>query len=72
MLNFKIQCCFLSQEENNTLRAQHEEISGRLRRTEALLARVSDELARYRTADGRTPYISIDEEQKLRNKLQVP
>lgn len=58
------------KEENNTLRAQHEEISARLRRTEALLARVSDELARYRTADGRTPYISIDEEQRLRNKLQ--
>eukprot|EP01018_Ginkgo_biloba_P015827 Gb_22755 [translate_table: standard] len=58
------------EEENNALRAQNEELSARLRRTEVLLARVNDELARYRTADGRTPYISIDEEQRLRNKLQ--
>ncbi|XP_057869677.2 kinesin-like protein KIN-12F isoform X1 [Cryptomeria japonica] len=58
------------KEENNVLRAQYEDISAKLRRTEVLLARVSDELARYRTADGKSPYISIDEEQRLRNKLQ--
>ncbi|KAH9311588.1 hypothetical protein KI387_026623, partial [Taxus chinensis] len=58
------------KEENNALRVQHEEISAKLRRTEVLLARVSDELAQYRTCDGRSPYISIDEEQRLRNKLQ--
>jgi hypothetical protein len=36
-----------------------------------LFARVNDELARYRIADGKTPFLNIDEEQCLRSKLQV-
>jgi hypothetical protein len=43
----------------------------KLRRSDILFARVNDELARYRIADGKTPFLNIDEEQCLRSKLQV-
>jgi hypothetical protein len=39
---------------------------------EIMFARVKDELARYRTAAGRTPFPNLDEEQRLKSKLQVP
>lgn len=59
------------QEENTALRHKIEDLSAKLRRTEVLLARVTDELAKYRTAKGKTPLLNIDEEQCLRIKLQV-
>jgi hypothetical protein len=37
---------------------------------EIMFARVKDELARYRTAAGRTPFPNLDEEQRLKSKLQ--
>lgn len=59
------------QEENTTLRRKTEDLSSKLRRTEILFARVNDELAKYRTAEGKTPFLNVDEEQCLRSKLQV-
>ncbi|XP_024384201.1 kinesin-like protein KIN-12C isoform X3 [Physcomitrium patens] len=58
------------KEENTALRHKIEDLSAKLRRTEVLLARVTDELAKYRTAEGKTPLLNIDEEQCLRIKLQ--
>ncbi|KAL5984870.1 hypothetical protein ACLOJK_041828 [Asimina triloba] len=57
------------KEENNFLKTQNEDLAGRLRRTEALLSRVKEELASYRASRGKTPYIDMDEEQRLKNKL---
>lgn len=42
-----------------------------MRRSELMFARVKDELERYRIAAGKTPFPNIDEEQRLRSKLQV-
>lgn len=53
------------------LRIQNDELSGKLRRAELLYTRVCDELAKYRTAEGKLPLMNIDEEQRLRNKLTV-
>ncbi|CAK9262890.1 unnamed protein product [Sphagnum jensenii] len=58
------------KDENNALRLQVEDLSGRLRSMEIMFARVKDELARYRTAAGRTPFPNLDEEQRLKSKLQ--
>ncbi|KAL2651507.1 hypothetical protein R1flu_019635 [Riccia fluitans] len=58
------------KEENNTLKSQNEDLSGKLRRTEILFTRVNDELARYRNAEGRSPFLNFDEEERLRRKLQ--
>ncbi|KAL3700311.1 hypothetical protein R1sor_018333 [Riccia sorocarpa] len=58
------------KEENNALKSQNEDLSGKLRRTEILFTRVNDELARYRTAEGRSPFLNFDEEERLRKKLQ--
>jgi kinesin family protein 15 len=58
------------KEENNALRLQNEDLNVKLRRSDILFARVNDELARYRIADGKTPFLNIDEEQCLRSKLQ--
>ncbi|KAJ7549008.1 hypothetical protein O6H91_07G036300 [Diphasiastrum complanatum] len=58
------------KDENRILRTQLDELRARLRKTEVVLGRVSDELARYRTAEGKSPHIDVDEEQRLRNKLQ--
>jgi hypothetical protein len=32
---------------------------------------VNDELSKYRSADGKQPFLDIDEEQRLCNMLQV-
>lgn len=59
------------QDENNLLRIQNDDLSGKLRRAELLHARVSDELAKYRIAEGKTALLNFDEEQRLRTKVQV-
>lgn len=59
------------QDENNSLKTQNEDLSARLRRTEALLSRMKEELSRYRASSGKNPYIDIDEEQRLKRKLEV-
>ena len=61
----------VQQDENNSLRIQNDELSGKLRRAELLYTRVCDELAKYRTAEGKLPVLNIDEEQRLRNRLTV-
>lgn len=61
----------MQQEENNALKTQNEDLSAKLRRTEALLSRMKEDLARYRASTGRSPYIDIDEEQRLKRKLEV-
>ncbi|CAM6127967.1 unnamed protein product [Calypogeia fissa] len=58
------------KEENNSIRLQNEDLSGKLRRMEILFTRVNDELARYRTAEGRSPFLNFDEETRLQKKLQ--
>jgi kinesin family protein 15 len=59
------------QEENNNLMMMNEDLMCKLRRSEVLLNRVNEELARYRAADGKTPNLDLDEEQRLRSKLKV-
>lgn len=61
----------LLQDENNTLRLQVEELGNKLRRSDMMFARVKDELERYRIGAGKTPFPNIDEEQRLKTKLQV-
>ncbi|CAN6449397.1 unnamed protein product [Victoria cruziana] len=58
------------KEENHLLRVQNEELAAKLRNTETLFIRVNDELARYRACCGKKPYINVDEEQVLKNKLK--
>ncbi|CAM6100965.1 unnamed protein product [Calypogeia fissa] len=58
------------KDENNSIRLQNEDLSGKLRRMEILFTRVNDELARYRTAEGKTPFLNFDEEARLQKKLQ--
>ncbi|OVA15456.1 Kinesin [Macleaya cordata] len=58
------------KEENNVLKVHNEDLSAKLRRTETILSRVKEELARYRASDGRSPFIDLDEEQRLHNKLK--
>lgn len=62
-------CCV--QEANNSMRLQNVDLSCKLRRMEALFARVNDELAQYRTAEGKSPFQNFDEESRLQEKLQV-
>ncbi|XP_073152349.1 kinesin-like protein KIN-12D, partial [Henckelia pumila] len=57
-------------EENNLLKTQNEDLSTKLRRTEVILSRVKEELAQFRVANGRNPYINFDEEQLLDKKLK--
>ncbi|XP_027112402.1 kinesin-like protein KIN-12D isoform X1 [Coffea arabica] len=57
------------KEENNILKRQNDELSVKLRKSEALLSRVKQELAQFRIADGRSPCINFDEEQRLNDKL---
>lgn len=59
------------QDENNLLKTQNGDLTAKLRRAELLYARVSDELAKYRVADGKAPVLNFDEEQRLHKKLQV-
>lgn len=58
------------KEENNSLRSQNDELITKLRKMEALLTRIKEELAHYRAANGRSPCINFDEEQRLCNKLK--
>ncbi|KAM3742966.1 hypothetical protein ACB098_07G108500 [Castanea mollissima] len=58
------------KEENNVLKIQNEDLSTKLRRTEVMLSRVKEELARLRASIGRNPYIDYDEEQRLSMKLK--
>ncbi|EYU37720.1 hypothetical protein MIMGU_mgv1a000013mg [Erythranthe guttata] len=53
------------KEENNSLRCQNEDLSVKLRKTESILSRVKEELAQFRAANGRNPYIDFDEEEHL-------
>lgn len=48
-----------------------EELGNKLRRSDMMFARVKDELERYRIGAGKTPFPNIDEEQRLKIKLQV-
>lgn len=57
------------KEENNALRTQNNELGAKLRRAEHLSTRVSEELAKYRTAQGKPSALNIEEEQRLRTKL---
>ncbi|KAM4098807.1 hypothetical protein ACJW30_07G107100, partial [Castanea mollissima] len=58
------------KDENNVLKIQNEDLSTKLRRTEVMLSRVKEELARLRASIGRNPYIDYDEEQRLSMKLK--
>ncbi|KAL0356785.1 UNVERIFIED_CONTAM: Kinesin-like protein KIN-12F [Sesamum calycinum] len=58
------------KEENNLLRCQNEDLSIKLRKTEAILSRVKEELAQFRAANGRNPYINFDEEHQLEKRLK--
>ncbi|XP_022897116.1 kinesin-like protein KIN-12F isoform X3 [Olea europaea var. sylvestris] len=58
------------KEENNLLKHQNEDLSIKLRRTEAILSRVKEELARFHASNGLNPFINFDEEQQLDDKLK--
>lgn len=60
-----------SQEENNLLKNQNDDLIVKLRKTESILSRVREELAHFRQTNGRSPYINFDKEQTLENKLKV-
>lgn len=53
------------------LRAQNGDLSAKLHRTEIFLSRVKEELAYFRTSNGKTSDINFDEEQRLNIKLKV-
>lgn len=59
------------QEENKSLRGQNEDLHKKLEKSEAVLSRVCEELARYRAACGKKPSVDIDEEERLRRNLVV-
>ncbi|GFY89997.1 phragmoplast orienting kinesin 2 [Actinidia rufa] len=59
-----------AEDENNFLKSRNEDLSIKLRRAEAILARVKEELANFRASNGRSPYINFDEEQRLNNILK--
>ncbi|KAF8406359.1 hypothetical protein HHK36_008446 [Tetracentron sinense] len=66
----------LSGQQNLQQRIHHHakikaDLSAKLRRVEAILSRVKEELARYRASSGRSPCIDFDEEQRLNNKLKA-
>ncbi|KAI3978944.1 hypothetical protein MKX01_016119 [Papaver californicum] len=58
------------KEENNVLKAHNEDLSAKLRRSEIILSRVKEELARYHASEGRSPFINFDEEQRLHKELK--
>ncbi|XP_014508802.1 kinesin-like protein KIN-12D [Vigna radiata var. radiata] len=58
------------KEENNKLKTQNEELSGKLRRAEIFLSRVKEDLARLRSSAGVKTSINFDEEQRLMIKLK--
>lgn len=53
------------------LKIHNEELSTKLRRTEVILSRVKEELARFRASIGKNPRIDFDEERRLSTKLKV-
>lgn len=53
------------------MKVQNEDLCHRLRRAESFLSRVKEELAHYRACNGRSPYVHLDEEQILKNKVKV-
>jgi hypothetical protein len=53
------------------LKIQNEDLSAKLRRTEVVLSRVKEELARFRASIGKNPCTEYDEEQRLSLKLKV-
>ncbi|KAJ0980308.1 hypothetical protein J5N97_008563 [Dioscorea zingiberensis] len=59
-----------TKEENSLLRIQNEELNARLQRSEVVLSRLKEELARYRAAGGRKPFIDFDEEEQLKRRLE--
>lgn len=70
-LNLETDRGILQQEENNKLKTQNEELSGKLRRAEIFLSRVKEDLARLRSSAGVKTSINFDEEQRLMIKLKV-
>ncbi|MQL99201.1 hypothetical protein Taro_031920 [Colocasia esculenta] len=58
------------QEENNMLKMENEDLLSKLKKSEEILSRVKEELAFYRMSCGKNPNIDIDEELRLRNKLE--
>lgn len=61
----------IQQEENALLKRQNEELSAKLQKLGVILARTKEELARFRVSDGKDPYKQIEEEELLRQKLNV-
>lgn len=53
------------------MQSQNDDLTLKLRRTDAVLARVKEELANFRASNGRSPFINFDEEQRLSNMLKV-
>lgn len=53
------------------LKIENEDMNLRLQRSEQILSRVKEELARYRSSSGKGPYIDFDEEEQLRKELEV-
>ncbi|XP_042378501.1 kinesin-like protein KIN-12E isoform X1 [Zingiber officinale] len=58
------------KEENTMLKIENEDMTLRLKRSEQILSRVKEELARYRSSSGKGPYIDFDEEEQLRKELE--
>lgn len=61
----------MQQEENNNLKMQNEDLATKLRRSEVILSRVKEELARHRALFGKNQYLHFAEDQQLRNELKV-
>ncbi|KAF0888925.1 hypothetical protein E2562_020147 [Oryza meyeriana var. granulata] len=59
-----------TKEENILLKKQNEELSAKLQKLGAIVARTKEELARYRVSDGKDPYQQMEEEELLRNRLE--
>uniref|UniRef100_J3NEL5 Kinesin motor domain-containing protein n=1 Tax=Oryza brachyantha TaxID=4533 RepID=J3NEL5_ORYBR len=57
-------------EENTLLKKQNEELSAKLQKLGAIVARTKEELARYRVSDGKDPYQQMEEEELLKNRLK--
>lgn len=53
------------------MKSQNDDLSIKLRRAEAILTRIKEELAKFRASSGRSPFINFDEEQRLSNMLKV-
>lgn len=53
------------------LKTQNDDLAAKLRRSEIILLRVKEELARYRSSNGKNPLIDFDEEDRLKKQLEV-